>query len=45
MIRGQRAIVEVSSTSKKLVGLYKKLRLYESTNPTELDLLVQITGN
>ena len=41
---GQQAILENSTTSEKFVSLYKLLRLYISTNPTELDALVHFMG-
>ena len=42
---GQKVILEISSTSKKFMSLYKLLRLYTSTSPTELDALVQSMGS
>ena len=45
MNNGQEAILEIPPTSKSFMSLYKLLRLYISTNPTELDALVQFMGN
>ena len=45
MNNGQQAILENSTTSTKFVSLYKMLRLYVFTNPTELDELVRFMGN
>ena len=45
MTNEQKAILEISSTSKKFMSLYELLRLYTSTSSTELDALVQFMGN
>ena len=45
LINGQKAILESSTTNKKIVGLQKMLRLYTSTHPIEVDALVQVMGS
>ena len=45
MNKGQKAILDISTTNEKFVSLYKLLRLYTSTDPTELDALVQFMAN
>ena len=45
MNKGQKAILDFSTTNEKFVSVYKLLRLYTSTDPTELDALVQFMAN